>query len=191
MVKLYLNVILADCPIPHSIHQQGRMGSWVPTVDDKRRSWNCLEASLANFQLGGFRFQNIGDISCDSHVSDCDLDLAGRIIHDYYLGRSAIPHAFNHPFKTVRQVPPRRPPSTPAHVQMVAVNILPASIPLDSFEHVSNALLPYLSTLIDSTLSGKLSSDQYLDALGRATIASGGESTPNRGNGYETMEGRN
>jgi alpha-aminoadipic semialdehyde synthase len=60
----------------------------------------------------------------------------------------------------------------------MAVDILPASIPLDASEHFSNALLPYLSSLIDSTLSGKLSSDQYLEALDRATIASGGELTP-------------
>lgn len=54
----------------------------------------------------------------------------------------------------------------------MAVDILPASIPLDASEHFSNALFPYLENLIEHYQTGRAG---VLDpALEKATIASGG-----------------
>jgi hypothetical protein len=85
-------------------------GGWAPGYPRMMTNEHLGTALELASQLGGFRFQNIGDISCDPHVSNCYLMLAGRTIYDHYLGRPAIPHALNHPFETVRHLPPRGPP---------------------------------------------------------------------------------
>ena len=56
----------------------------------------------------------------------------------------------------------------------MAVDILPASIPLDASQHFSKALLPYLTTLICEYRSEPVNNG-YAQSLGRATVARHGE----------------
>jgi alpha-aminoadipic semialdehyde synthase len=57
---------------------------------------------------------------------------------------------------------------------MMAVDILPASIPLDSSRHFSEVLCPYLTTLIQE-YRGERVVPEYGRALSRATVARNGE----------------
>lgn len=72
-----------------------------------------------------------------------------------------------------------RPSTLPSHlpsVQMMAVDILPASIPLDASQHFSKALAPYLRSLIDTYVSPDTSSARSsIRALETATIAVNGK----------------
>ena len=68
---------------------------------------------------------------------------------------------------------------------MMAVDILPASIPLDASQHFSKVLGPYLESLITFETKGTSSafeprqrSAENLEALDRATIARNGELAP-------------
>jgi alpha-aminoadipic semialdehyde synthase len=56
----------------------------------------------------------------------------------------------------------------------MAVDILPASIPLDASNHFSEALLPYMKSLIREYRGEQLSND-HREALARATITTRGE----------------
>jgi alpha-aminoadipic semialdehyde synthase len=56
----------------------------------------------------------------------------------------------------------------------MAVDILPASIPLDASNHFSEALLPYMKSLIRE-YRGEQSSNDHKEALARATITTRGE----------------
>ncbi len=72
-----------------------------------------------------------------------------------------------------------RPASLPQHlpsVTMMAVVILPSSIPLNASRGFSQALVPYLESLIAS-YSGDNSGDR-IEALNRATIVNKGELAP-------------
>ena len=77
---------------------------------------------------------------------------------------------FSQPFYKTR--PPTLSPQLPS-VQIMSVDILPASIPLDASKYFSSALEPYLTNLIGyitmPTFKGTLPTD-----LERATIATGG-----------------
>ncbi|KAK0502500.1 Saccharopine dehydrogenase-domain-containing protein [Armillaria luteobubalina] len=118
-----------------------------------------LAASLTLAQeVGGARFTNIGDISCDPEG-----------------GLEFLTHAttLSAPFFKARPV------SLPKHlpaVTMMAVDILPSSIPLDASRGFSRALVPYLESLITS-YSGDNSGDR-IEALNRATIVNNGELGP-------------
>jgi alpha-aminoadipic semialdehyde synthase len=65
---------------------------------------------------------------------------------------------------------------------MMAVDILPASVPLDASHHFSNALEPYLAALIEEETAALMgghnannaTSESYQTALTRATITSAG-----------------
>jgi alpha-aminoadipic semialdehyde synthase len=57
---------------------------------------------------------------------------------------------------------------------MMAVDILPASIPLDASTHFSDALLPYVKTLVRE-YRGECAGNEYQRALERATICKGGD----------------
>ncbi|KAF9466713.1 Saccharopine dehydrogenase-domain-containing protein [Collybia nuda] len=105
--------------------------------------------------LGGARFTNIGDISCD---------VGGGL---EFLTQST---TLSSPFYTVR--PPTLPGSLPS-IEMMSVDILPASLPLDASTHFSKVFLPYLESLIENYTSGHC--DEYAGALDRATIASNGQ----------------
>lgn len=70
-----------------------------------------------------------------------------------------------------------RPKTLPDHlpsVQMMSVDILPASIPLDASKHFSKALTPYLDSLIEAYSEGT-SKSEFSRALDRATIAMNGK----------------
>jgi alpha-aminoadipic semialdehyde synthase len=63
---------------------------------------------------------------------------------------------------------------------MMSVDILPTSLPLDASKHFSSVLLPYVESLIKSlgtsvTRTGVAESDEYTQALDRATIADKGK----------------
>jgi alpha-aminoadipic semialdehyde synthase len=69
-----------------------------------------------------------------------------------------------------------RPTCLPAEyppVQIMSVDILPTSIPLDASQHFSRSLLPYLESLIGTFDGSK--SGEYTEALERATIAKEGK----------------
>lgn len=65
---------------------------------------------------------------------------------------------------------------------MMAVDILPASVPLDASRHFSKALEPYLAALIEEEGGGHSNTiakeTPYKAALARATIASAGVLAP-------------
>lgn len=106
-------------------------------------------------QLGGARFTNIGDISCD---------VEGGL--EFMTKATTLSAPF---FKT-------RPTCLPAEyppVQIMSVDILPASIPLDASQHFSRSLLPYLESLI-GTFDGP-KNDEFTAALEKATIAKEGK----------------
>jgi alpha-aminoadipic semialdehyde synthase len=60
---------------------------------------------------------------------------------------------------------------------MMAVDILPASIPLDASEHFSNALNPYLKNLVRE-YRGEKTETEYIESLNRATVARDGDLLP-------------
>lgn len=71
-----------------------------------------------------------------------------------------------------------RPTNIPAHlpsVHMMAVDILPSSLPLDASKHFSDAMFPYLQSLIREYRGEKEEEGGYREALNRATIARAGE----------------
>lgn len=60
----------------------------------------------------------------------------------------------------------------------MSVDILPSELPLDASQHFSNALMPYLRSLIRQEQNNTSGSDKdRLDALDRATIARDGSLT--------------
>ncbi|KAG6837588.1 hypothetical protein H0H93_007002 [Arthromyces matolae] len=108
----------------------------------------------------GARFTNIGDISCD---------IEGGL---QFLTRAT---TLSSPFYKISPPPiPGANASLPS-VQMMSVDILPTSLPLDASYHFSRELFPYVESLIREYQTGQ--EDQYTDALRRATIAENGELT--------------
>ncbi|KAF9481464.1 hypothetical protein BDN70DRAFT_876255 [Pholiota conissans] len=109
--------------------------------------------------LKGARFTNIGDISCDIEGGLEFLSQATTLSSPFY-----------------KICPPSLPASLPA-VQMMAVDILPTSIPLDASETFSKSLIPYLIAAIkneeQSTWDAEPKSPMG-EALKRATIAEHG-----------------
>ncbi|KAF7314386.1 hypothetical protein MKEN_00911300 [Mycena kentingensis (nom. inval.)] len=125
---------------------------WAPSYP-RLMSNGDLTAALSRAQaIGGARFTNIGDISCDPE---------GGL---QFLTRSS---TLSEPFYKTR--PDTLPKDLPS-VQMMAVDILPAAIPYDASQHFSRALAPYLDSLIDHYQTGA----PLGPALERATIASEG-----------------
>jgi alpha-aminoadipic semialdehyde synthase len=58
---------------------------------------------------------------------------------------------------------------------MMAVDILPSSLPLDASNHFSDAVFPYLQSLIRDYRGEEEEGGSYSVALDRATVARGGE----------------
>ena len=123
--------------------------------------------------MDGFRFTNIGDISCDIGVSrEIYCILYPKLIISIKGGLEFLTKAttLSQPFYKTR--PPTLSPQLPS-IQIMSVDILPASIPLDASKSFSSALEPYLANLIGHitmpTFDGTLPPD-----LERATIASDG-----------------
>ncbi|KAJ6557367.1 Saccharopine dehydrogenase-domain-containing protein [Mycena vulgaris] len=127
---------------------------WAPSFPRLMTSVDLIETLSRAKAIGGARFTNIGDISCDP---------GGGL---EFLPRSS---TLSSPFYKTR--PSALPDYLPS-IQMMAVDILPASIPLDASEHFSAALVPYLDTLIQHYRTGKWGA--LGSALDRATIATNG-----------------
>ncbi|KAJ6619520.1 Saccharopine dehydrogenase-domain-containing protein [Mycena sp. CBHHK59/15] len=128
---------------------------WAPSFPRLMTSADLIETLSRAKAIGGARFTNIGDISCDP---------GGGL---EFMPRSS---TLSSPFYKTR------PSALPAYlpsIQMMAVDILPASIPLDASQHFSAALLPYLESVIESYQAGKAGS--LGTALERATIAANGQ----------------
>ncbi|KAJ7459741.1 Saccharopine dehydrogenase-domain-containing protein [Mycena latifolia] len=128
---------------------------WAPSYPRLMTSADLIETLSRAKAIGGARFTNIGDISCDP---------GGGL---EFMPRSS---TLSSPFYKTR--PSALPDYLPS-IQMMAVDILPASIPLDASEHFSTALLPYLKTLIEYYRTGKW--DALGPALDQATIAANGK----------------
>ncbi|KAJ7758520.1 Saccharopine dehydrogenase-domain-containing protein [Mycena maculata] len=128
---------------------------WAPSFPRLMTSADLIETLSRAKAIGGARFTNIGDISCDP---------GGGL---EFLPRSSTLSA---PFYKTR--PSALPDYLPS-IQMMAVDILPASIPFDASQHFSTALLPYLESLIESHRAGQ--SGELDPVLDRATIAAGGK----------------
>ncbi|KAJ7644034.1 Saccharopine dehydrogenase-domain-containing protein [Roridomyces roridus] len=130
---------------------------WAPGSPRLMNNADLTEALTRAESIGGARFTNIGDISCDPGGGLEFLPQSSTLSAPFY--------------KT-------RPSGLPSHlpsVQMMAVDILPASIPLDASEHFSTALMPYLESLIESYQKGQTRT--LAPELERATIATGGKLT--------------
>ncbi|KAJ6508932.1 Saccharopine dehydrogenase-domain-containing protein [Mycena sanguinolenta] len=137
---------------------------WAPSFPRLMTSADLIKTLTLATDIGGARFTNIGDISCDP---------GGGL---EFLPRSS---TLSSPFYKTR------PSALPAYlpsVQMMAVDILPASIPLDASEHFSSKLYPYLERLIEWYWAGAEAKARHggarapLDpALEDATIAAGGQ----------------
>lgn len=70
-----------------------------------------------------------------------------------------------------------RPPTLSAHlpsVQIMSVDILPSSLPLDASEHFCRVLMPYLKAVIQE-YRGQSLEKEYSDALKTATVAKDGQ----------------
>lgn len=81
------------------------------------------------------------------------------------------PSTLSEPFYSIRQS--TIPDSLPT-IQMMAVDILPSSLPLDASNHFSKALFPYLMSLIRE-YQGEQDKPAYHEALEKATVANGGK----------------
>ncbi|KAK7048252.1 mitochondrial alpha-aminoadipic semialdehyde synthase [Favolaschia claudopus] len=133
---------------------------WAPSFPRLMTSVELIDTLSRAKAIGGARFTNIGDISCDP---------SGGL---EFMPRSSTLSA---PFYKTR------PSALPEHlpsIQMMAVDILPASIPLDASEHFSSKLYPYLENLIEwyQNGAGRKDNNAALEsALERATIASEGQ----------------
>ncbi|KAH8813712.1 Saccharopine dehydrogenase-domain-containing protein [Flagelloscypha sp. PMI_526] len=97
-------------------------------------------------------FENVADVSCDVQG-----------------GLEFLPRAttLSEPSLTI-QPSPDLPP-----VRIMAVDILPASLPADASIHFTNVLLPYLEALIEQYTGEEASDPKRLQALNRATISDG------------------
>ncbi|KAF8634324.1 hypothetical protein AX15_000984 [Amanita polypyramis BW_CC] len=114
-------------------------------------------------ELGGARCTNIGDITCD---------VAGGL--EFMTTATTL----SSPFFKVKPSDPSLP-----EVQIMSVDILPTSIPLDASRHFSGALMPYLERALSwyshktgDQVGGKTNDNDVLGrALNKATVAVGGE----------------
>ncbi len=102
-------------------------------------------------ELGGARCTNIGDITCD---------VAGGL---EFMNKAT---TLSSPFFKVQPSDPSLP-----GVQIMSVDILPTSIPLDASRHFSNALMPYLESAMDWYSTEASSRPGLGKALERATVA--------------------
>ncbi|CAK5284284.1 unnamed protein product [Mycena citricolor] len=128
---------------------------WGPSFPRLMSNSDLASALTKAKAIGGCRFENIGDISCDP---------AGGL--EFMPRSSTISEPF---YKT-------RPSGLPDHlpdVQIMGVDILPATIPLDASFEFSRALFPYLESLIEQYQTGK--AGKLESQLKGATIAQHGK----------------
>ncbi|KAH6904845.1 Saccharopine dehydrogenase-domain-containing protein [Coprinopsis sp. MPI-PUGE-AT-0042] len=132
------------------------------------RDFDASEGGQGKFRG---RMENIGDISCDIEGGLECLSRSSTISEPAYtIKPSSLASSSS---TTTSHLPP---------VKMMAVDILPASIPLDASQHFSKVLGPYLESLVTSSSKPSDSSSsstfeprekgaENLEALDRATIA--------------------
>lgn len=113
-----------------------------------------IEALKLAQPYGGERFTNIGDISCDP---------AGGLEFMTHATTLSSP-------SFVLQPSPELPP-----VRIMSVDILPTAVPSDASEVFSNALMPYLQSIIASYAGEP--AGEFEEAIERATIAKDGHLT--------------
>ncbi|KAF4622050.1 hypothetical protein D9613_009131 [Agrocybe pediades] len=132
---------------------------WSPSFPRLMTTTQLAIAQMKAQAHGGARCTNIGDISCDVEGGLEFMRQATTLSSPFYIERPA-----NHP----------------AHlpgVQIMSVDILPASIPHDASVHFSSKLAEYMRELVDY-----YNSTAYMNAfpvpLERATIAAEGQLRP-------------
>lgn len=137
---------------------------------------NDLGIALARAtEVGPGRFGTIGDISCDIQVSGYGhlRELLPDIIRLTQGGLEFMSRAstISEPFFK------HRPLTLPAHlpsIQIMSVDILPSSLPLDASEHFCQVLMPYLKAVIQE-YRGQSVEKEYSEALKTATVAKDGQ----------------
>ncbi|KAI1789307.1 Saccharopine dehydrogenase-domain-containing protein [Ganoderma leucocontextum] len=136
---------------------------WAPTYPHLMTNEQLTTTLEIAQTLGKGRFACVGDISCDVNGGLEFLSQYTTLCSPTSLAR---------------------PPALPAHlpsVTMMAVDILPTALPLEASQHFSAKFLPYLRSIL-STYTGKDATSEEArltqGALGRATVASGGELKP-------------
>ncbi|PFH49159.1 hypothetical protein AMATHDRAFT_148287 [Amanita thiersii Skay4041] len=136
---------------------------WSPAYPRLMNNLQLVTALRRAQELGGARFTNIGDITCDVEGGLEFMNLATTLSSPF--------------FKITPQTKPGEPPLP--EVQVMSVDILPTSIPFDASRHFSNALMPYLERVLgyysDMNAIGK--EDWQARALERASVAVGGALT--------------
>ncbi|KAF9236788.1 Saccharopine dehydrogenase-domain-containing protein [Melanogaster broomeanus] len=129
---------------------------WLPEFPRLMTNDALTTALTRAAEVGRARFGTIGDISCD---------VQGGL--EFMPGASTISEPF---FK-------HRPSTLPAHlpgVQIMSVDILPSSLPLDASQHFCGVLMPYLQALIKE-YRGEPAEPEYSEALKMATVARYGQ----------------
>ncbi|KAF8327879.1 Saccharopine dehydrogenase-domain-containing protein [Cantharellus anzutake] len=125
-----------------------------------------LGLALRNAKLvGRARFRSISDISCDVNGGIEFLTRVTTVDDPFYYVSPISSSSVETSAKPLRQ-----------SIQMVAVDILPTTLPLDASRHFSSRLEPYLWTLIKQMKGEALRGDDiaYSEALSKATIVQGG-----------------
>ncbi|KAH7905556.1 Saccharopine dehydrogenase-domain-containing protein [Hygrophoropsis aurantiaca] len=128
---------------------------WLPAFPRLMINAQLTTALTRASEVGRGRFGTIGDISCD---------VEGGL---EFMPRSS---TICKPFFT------HRPATLPSHlpsVQIMSVDILPSSVPLDASQHFCKVLMPYLRALIGEH-RGTTGAEDLKNALDIATIARGG-----------------
>ncbi|KAI9570082.1 Saccharopine dehydrogenase-domain-containing protein [Boletus coccyginus] len=129
---------------------------WLPGFPRLMTNDALTTALARGAEVGRARFGTIGDITCD---------IGGGL--EFMSRASTISEPF---FKY-------RPPTLPAHlpsVQIMSVDILPSSLPLDASEHFCRVLMPYLKAVIQE-YRGQPVEQEYSKALKIATVAENGQ----------------
>ncbi|KIJ19435.1 hypothetical protein PAXINDRAFT_68974 [Paxillus involutus ATCC 200175] len=129
---------------------------WLPKFPRLMTNDALTTALTRAAEVGRVRFGTIGDISCDIQGGLEFMPLASTISEPF----------FKH-----------RPSTLPAHlpsVQIMSVDILPSSLPLDASQHFCGVLMPYLKALIKE-YRGEPVEQEYSDALKVATVARDGQ----------------
>ena len=124
--------------------------------------------------VGKGRFSTIGDISCDIRVRTVVTASKRMLIfcNPFQGGLEFLTHSstLSEPFY---KIPQSIIPNSLPTIHMMAVDILPSSLPLDASRHFSQALFPYLISLIRE-YQGESITDAYRNALNKATVTTAG-----------------
>ncbi|KIJ67291.1 hypothetical protein HYDPIDRAFT_127170 [Hydnomerulius pinastri MD-312] len=129
---------------------------WLPEFPRLMTNEALTTALTRAAEVGRARFGTIGDISCDVEG-----------------GLEFMPRASTNSDPFFKH----RPATLPAHlpsVQIMSVDILPSSLPLDASQHFCGVLMPYLKALINE-YRGEPADQELSEALKVATVARDGQ----------------